>query len=456
MISFDEVFSSVKQYCREKGAIPDVAVKLWINALHPVRLDGNVALFTVQSSFQRDVILGNYGDLLKEAFLNTLGLAVDIQIQVVDEEDQEVQEKFKTNDYDEIARRHEELEHTFEGANYEYTFDTFIVGGSNEFAYAACTAVAKEPGKNYNPLFIYGPSGLGKTHLMHAIANQVHENHPDYKIIYVTSEEFGNDLISSINDNNTALFHDKYRNADVLLIDDIQFFSNKERMQEEFFHTFNKLHAEGKQIVITSDKPPKELKTQEELNLSRIEWGLITDISTPDFETRIAIIRRKAELLDLYIPDDVAEFIANRLKTNIRQLEGAVKKLKALKHLAGSPPSISMAQSVIKDILSDDQPAPITVEKIIVEVADVYGVSPEDIRSSKRSSQISTARKVAIYVVREITQMPLQAIGTEFGGRDHSTIVYSISNIETAMKHDDHLKQLVEDIIKNIRSKSHS
>ena len=208
--------------------------------------------------------------------------------------------------------------------------------------------------------------------------------------------------------------------------------------------------------MITSDKPPKELKTLEERIRSRFEWGLITDISTPDFETRIAIIRRKAELLDLYIPDDVAEFIANRLKTNIRQLEGAVKKLKALKHLAGSPPSISMAQSVIKDILSDDQPAPITVEKIILEVADVYGVSPEDIRSSKRSSQISTARKVAIYVVREITQMPLQAIGTEFGGRDHSTIVYSISNIETAMKHDEHLKQLVEDTIKNIRNKSHA
>ena len=225
-------------------------------------------------------------------------------------------------------------------------------------------------------------------------------------------------------------------------------------MQEEFFHTFNKLHAEGKQIVITSDKPPRELKTLEDRIRNRFEWGLITDISTPDFETRIAIIRRKAELLDLYIPDDVAEFIANRLKTNIRQLEGAVKKLKALKHLAGSAPSISMAQSVIKDILSDDQPVPITVEKIIAEVADVYGVSPEDIRSSKRSSQISTARKVAIYVMREITQMPLQAIGTEFNGRDHSTIVYSISNIETAMKHDEHLKQLVEDIIKNIRSKS--
>ncbi|MGN1403575.1 MAG: chromosomal replication initiator protein DnaA [Ruminococcus sp.] len=455
MNSFDEVFTRVKQYCLEEGDIPEVAVKLWIYALVPVRLDGTTALFSVQSEFQRDVILNNYESLLKEAFLSILGFEVDIRIQVDDETTMPAQNNRKPKDYDELARRHEELQHSIEVANYEYTFDTFIVGGSNEFAYAACTAVAKEPGKNYNPLFIYGPSGLGKTHLMHAIAHEVHQNHPNYKIIYVTSEEFGNDFIACINNGNTANFHDKYRNADVLLVDDVQFFSNKESMQEEFFHTFNKLHAEGKQIVLTSDKSPKELKTLEERIRSRFEWGLITDISTPDFETRIAIIRRKAELLDLYIPDDVTEFIANRLKTNIRQLEGAVKKLKALKHLAGSAPSISMAQSVIKDILSDDQPVPITVEKIIVEVADVYGVSPEDIRSSKRSSQISTARKVAIYVVREITQMPLQAIGTEFGGRDHSTIVYSISNVETAMKHDEHLKQLVEDIIKNIRSKSH-
>ena len=361
MNSFQEVFSSVKQYCREQG-IPDVAVNLWINALTPVQLDGSTAVFTVQSSFQRAVVLGNYEALLKEAFFNILGFDVTLDIQVKDEPASPApDEERPAPDFDDIARRHEELEHTFEGANYEYTFDTFIVGGSNEFAYAACTAVAKEPGVNYNPLFIYGPSGLGKTHLMHAIANEVCKNHPEYKIIYVTSEEFGNDFISSINDKNTAQFHDKYRNADVLLIDDIQFFTGKERMQEEFFHTFNKLHAEGKQIVITSDKPPRELKTLEDRIRNRFEWGLITDISTPDFETRIAIIRRKAELLDLYIPDDVAEFIANRLKTNIRQLEGAVKKLKALKHLAGSAPSISMAQSVIKDILSDDQPVPITV-----------------------------------------------------------------------------------------------
>ena len=455
MNSFHEVFECVKSYCREKGEIPDVAIQLWIEALKPVQLDGTTALFYVHSDFQRTVILTNYKNLLEEALRNTLGFEVSLKIEIEEEAHAAKPDPLRPSDYDELARRHEELEHSLEGANYEYTFDTFIVGGSNEFAYAACTAVAKEPGKNYNPLFIYGPSGLGKTHLMHAIAHEVHQNHPDYKIIYVTSEEFGNDFIAGINSGNTASFHDKYRNADVLLVDDVQFFSNKEGMQEEFFHTFNKLHAEGKQIVLTSDKSPKELKTLEERIRSRFEWGLITDISIPDFETRIAIIRRKAELLDLYIPDDVSEFIANRLKTNIRQLEGAVKKLKALKHLAGSAPSISMAQSVIKDILSDDQPVPITVEKIIVEVADVYGVTPEDIRSSKRSSQISTARKVAIYVVREITQMPLQAIGTEFGGRDHSTIVYSISNVETGMKRDEHLKQLVEDIIKNIRDKSH-
>jgi chromosomal replication initiator protein len=225
-------------------------------------------------------------------------------------------------------------------------------------------------------------------------------------------------------------------------------------MQEEFFHTFYKLHSEGKQIVITSDKPPKELITLEERLRTRFEGGLIADISAPDFETRIAIIKRKAELLQLNIPSEVAEFIANRLKSNIRQLEGAVKKLKALKHLAGSPPSISMAQSVIRDILTDDQPIPITVEKIIAEVSTVYGVSPEDLRSNKRSSQISNARKVAIYVVREITQMPLASIGTEFGGRDHSTIVYAVNNIASSIKKDSNLNNLVSDIIKNIKDKS--
>jgi len=225
-------------------------------------------------------------------------------------------------------------------------------------------------------------------------------------------------------------------------------------MQEEFFHTFYKLYQEGKQIVITSDKPPKELVTLEERLRTRFEGGLIADISAPDYETRLAIINRKSELLELKMPSEVAEFMANRLKSNIRQLEGAVLKLKALNHLAGSPITISMAQSVIRDVLTDDQPIPITVEKIISEVSTVYGVSPDDLRSNKRSSQISIARKVAIYVVREITQMPLASIGTEFGGRDHSTIVYSVNSVSDAIKKDSNLSSLVNDIIKNIKDKS--
>ena len=295
---------------------------------------------------------------------------------------------------------------------------------------------------------------MGKTHLITAIANEVRKNHPNFNIVYVTSETFGSDLVNALNTSHISNFQDKYRNADILLIDDIQFFSGKERMQEEFFHTFYKLHQEGKQIVITSDKPPKELLTLEERLRTRFEGGLIADISAPDYETRLAIINRKSELLELKMPSEVAEFMANRLKSNIRQLEGAVVRLKALNHFAGSPITISMAQSVIRDVLTDEQPIPITVEKIISEVSTVYGVSADDIRSNKRSAQISIARKVAIFVVREITQMPLASIGTEFGGRDHSTIVYSVTSVSEAMEKDSNLKNLVDDIIKNIKDKS--
>lgn len=449
MNSFAEVFECVKKYCTDIGEIGEVALKLWINALEPRSLDGNKAKFYVQSDFQKGVILNNYENLLKEAFRATLGFDVELVISTKDEEAPSAQVNF-----DELEQKHIQLEKSFENAQYDYTFDTFIVGRSNEFAYAACTAVAKDNGSTYNPLFIYGPSGLGKTHLMLAIANEMKKNNKSLNVIYVSGEAFANELIDAIKmKKDTTQFHEKYRNADVLLVDDVQFVAGKEVTQEEFFHTFNKLHQEGRQIVLTSDRPPKDIKILEDRIRTRFESGLIADVSTPDFETRIAIVRRKAELLDLNIPDEVAEFIANRLKTNIRQLEGAVNKLKALNHLAGSSPSISMAQSVIRDILNDDQPIPITVEKIIGEVANVYGVTPEDIRSNKRLSQISTARKVCIYVVREITQMPLQSIGMEFGGRDHSTIVYAINNITTGIKKDNNLKELVDDIIKNIRDK---
>ena len=442
MNSFEEVFENVKKYCLENNKIPAIGVKTWIDPLTPVDFNGENAVFSVGTDFQKNIVMTTYASILSEAFLNVLGLNVNIIINV--ESDEPVSGQVPTDA--ELDKKNAELEKSYKFANYDYTFDTFIEGPSNSFALACSKSVAKNCGERevsgYNPLFIYGPS--------------IRKNHPDFNIVYVTSETFGNDLIAAIKTNLISDFQEKYRNADILLIDDIQFFAGKERMQEEFFHTFYKLHQEGKQIVITSDKPPKELITLESRLRTRFEGGLIADISAPDYETRLAIINRKSELLDLKMPAEVSEFMANRLKSNIRQLEGAVIRLKALNHFAGSPITISMAQSVIRDVLTDEQPIPITVEKIISEVSTVYGVSPEDLRSNKRSQQISIARKVAIYVVREITQMPLASIGTEFGGRDHSTIVYSVNSVTDAIQKDANLSNLVNDIIKNIRDKSKS
>lgn len=450
MNSFGEVFEMVKTYCLEVANVGDIAFKLWINPLEPVKLDDNVAYFTVKSSFQRNIITKNYEKILLAAFANTLGFDVTIHIDVTEEEEENGEGDPISED---SAVKQAELMQTFRGAEYDYTFDTFIVGRSNEFAYAACTAVAKNCGSTYNPLFLHGPSGLGKTHLLNAISHEIKRNNPDTNIIYVTGEVFANELIAAIQNKDTSQFHKKYRSADVLLVDDIQFIAGKESTQEEFFHTFNELHQVNKQIVLTSDRPPKDIKTLEDRIRTRFEWGLIADISLPDFETRVAIIKRKAELLQLDISDEVAEFIANRLKTNIRQLEGAVKKLKASKHLVGTPPSIAMAQNVIREILNDDQPEPVTVEAIIGEVANIYSVTTDDIKSNKRSQQVSLARKVAVYVIREITQMSLDAIGMEIGGRDHSTIVYYNNDIETKMKKNPQLKETVEDIIKNISAR---
>ena len=454
MNSFEEVFENVKKYCLEVEKMPAISITTWIDQMKPVSFDGTDAVFLVKTDFQREIVINKYESTLKSAFFNILGFEVNIVINSETDESG----KIKVPTDDELQQKHAELEKTYKFANYDYTFDTFIEGRSNEFALACSKSVAKNCGSKavpvYNPLFIYGPSGMGKTHLITAIANEVRRNQPDFNIVYVTSETFGSDLVNALNNGLISDFHDKYRNADLLLIDDIQFFSGKERMQEEFFHTFFTLHKDGKQIVITSDKPPKELLTLEERLRTRFEGGLIADISAPDYETRLAIINRKSELLELKMPAEVAEFMANRLKSNIRQLEGAVIRLKALNHFAGSPITISMAQSVIRDVLTDEQPIPITVEKIISEVATVYGVNPDDIRSNKRSASISIARKVAIFVVRTVTDMPLQTIGTEFGGRDHSTIVYSISSIEDGMKKDPNLRNLVDDLIKNIQDKS--
>ncbi len=271
--------------------------------------------------------------------------------------------------------------------------------------------------------------------------------------LYIKGDDFTTELIASIRKNTPLDFHQKYRKTDILLVDDIQFIAGKDSTQEEFFHTFNSLYEAKKQIVLTSDRPPKEIQTLEDRLRTRFEWGLIADIQPPDFETRIAIVKRKAEMLDIKIPSDVCEYLAKHLKTNIRQLEGAVKKIKAYSLLSNEPMNLQTAQTAISDILNNDQPPPVTVEKIIDEVGRTFGVSSEEIRSSKRSSSISNARQLAMYVVREITQMSLSAIGDEFGGRDHSTIVYAVQQAEKTINKDQKTKAMIEDIIKNIRDR---
>ena len=334
----------------------------------------------------------------------------------------------------------------------DFTFETFVVGPSNKLAYAASMAVAEHPAQNYNPLLIYGDSGLGKTHLLYAIANVIRQNDPAAKIVYIKGDDFINEFIELIRAGRGSDFRAKYREADLLLVDDVQFVAGKEQVQNEFFHTFNNLYESGKQIVLTSDRPPSEMTLLDDRLRTRFEWGLLADVTPPDFETRVAIVKRKAELLHLDLPEDVAEFIANHLKNNIRQLEGAVKKLNAYYMLEGIQPVISVAQNAIKDILNETQPVPVTIEKIIGEVSRTFNVSPADIRGTKRNANVASARRVAIYILREVTGMSMEEIGREFSGRDHSTIVYSLKTMERDMKNDQHLRETVSDIIKNVKA----
>ncbi len=437
MDSFKEAWEVICEYCHQH--LTEVAYKTWISKIEPIKLDFSEgkAILMVPADFHRQTLIRGYMQLLNDAFASVFGEGIQICFTVPEE----------------VISKEQEINETVIDSDYEFTFDSFIVGSSNKFAHAASLAVATNPGRAYNPLFIWGNSGLGKTHLLYAIRNEIHKSTPEKVIVYVKGDDFTNELIEAIRMNTTSEFRQKYRKSDVLLVDDIQFIGGKESTQEEFFHTFNTLYEAKSQIVLTSDRPPKEIKTLEDRLRSRFESGLIADIQPPDFETRIAIIKRKAELLEMNLPDDVVEYIATRLKTNIRQLEGVVKKLKAKNQLYGEKVTINVAQKTISDILNNDQPPPLTVEKIIDEVARTFGVTGDDIRSSKRNSNISNARQIAIYAVREITDLSMNLIGEEFGGRDHSTIVYAIKQIEKNMNKDPKLKSTVDDIIKNIRDR---
>ncbi len=437
METIKEAWSQILDYLRNEEQLSQVAFNVWINHIEPHSIENGEVVAYVQTVFQKNTIEEHYGPRIIRALEQVLGIPLGLKI-IAREQNMPA------------AQPAAEVSTGFES---NFTFDNFIVGSSNRFAYAASQAVASKPAVQYNPLFIYGGSGLGKTHLMYAICNEIRKRNPAAKILYTKGETMTNEIIEMIHSGAGEELRSKYRQVDVLLVDDIQFLAGKERTQEEFFHTFDFLHSNNKQIVLTSDRPPKEIASLEERLRSRFEMGLHADIQPPDLETRIAIIREKAESLELPVSNEIAEYIAGQLKSNVRQLEGVIKNIKAQYMLTGEKLSILTAQNAIRDIRNDSQPVSITVDRIIAEVARSMQVKPEDIRSIKRSAPISQARQVAEYVMRNVTGMPMQTIGAEFGARDHSTIVYAIRKVETKMEKDPIFRNLVNDIIKNITEK---
>lgn len=334
--------------------------------------------------------------------------------------------------------------------NNKYTFETFVVGNSNRFAHAASLAVAESPSKAYNPLFIYGGVGLGKTHLMHAIGHLINENNRNLKVVYITSEKFINELISAIKDDKNIEFRNKYRNVDVLLIDDVQFIAGKERTQEEFFHTFNALHESNKQIILSSDRPPKEIKTLEERLCSRFEWGLIADIQPPDYETRIAILRKKADVDKLNIPNEVLIYIATKIKSNIRELEGALLRVVAYTNLTNSNVSLDLAKEALKDLINTKNSKTITIEYIQETIANYFDLNIDILKSQRRTQNIAFPRQIAMYLCRKLTDSSLPKIGENFGGRDHTTVIHAYEKILSKIESDQDFNNTINELSNKI------
>ncbi|WDL99453.1 chromosomal replication initiator protein DnaA [Alicyclobacillus sp. ALC3] len=336
--------------------------------------------------------------------------------------------------------------------NPRYTFTNFVIGASNRFAHAACLAVAEAPAKSYNPLFIYGGVGLGKTHLMHAISHLILERSPRLNVMYLSCEQFTNDFITSLRNNTSNEFRRRYRSIDVLLVDDIQFLAKKESTQEEFFHTFNALHNEGKQIVLSSDRPPREIPTLEDRLRSRFEWGLITDIQPPDLETRVAILQRKAKSDRFHVPEDVTFYIANQIDTNIRELEGALIRVVAYSSLVNRDIDVALAKEALKHIISPSQPKVITPQRIQKVIGDHFGLRMEDMKAKNRSKNVAFPRQIAMYLVRELTDLSLPRIGAEFGGRDHTTVLHACEKVSTELEKDPQLQDTVNRLSEAIRT----
>lgn len=429
MNTFEEVWENVCDYCKDE--LSGVAYNCWIKTLSPVKLHGKVAVVSAPTEYQKGLTENLYKELLERAFSEVFGF--DVAVEVISEEENAPKKKASEN------------------ITESFTFDNFIVGPSNDFAHAAAVAVAKNPGKQYNPLFIYGKPGLGKTHLLNAIKNYVSEQNPGFNIVYTQGEAFANEIIDAIHSGSTPDFREKFRNTDMLFVDDIQFIAGKDSTQTEFFNTFNSLHESGKQIVLTSDRPPKEINSLTERLRQRFEMGLLADIKEPDYETRVAIIRKKAEEMNFEVSDAVAQCIANQIKTNVRQIEGVLNKLMAYTNLTGERPSIFNVITVINEIRRDEVDNTITVEKIMEAVANAYDVTPSDICSKKQHMEISNARHIVIYISSQLTGMTLKQIGEKIN-RNHSTVSASLNKMEKEMAKKPRLRATIEDIMKNLKN----
>lgn len=436
----------------------------WLKQTEPIRAEGSTLYIQVPNEFTRDWVEARYALALKKTLRHLTNQDWDLRFELPAHIKPSVRHgntepTHSTLSNQQIIEPSGTVSHTenktttLETNNYQtilnpkYTFNTFVVGNSNRFAHAAALAVAEAPSKAYNPLFLYGGVGLGKTHLMHAIGHYAWEQNKDIRVIYVTSESFTNDLINAIGKKSMVEFRAKYRNADILLIDDIQFVAGKESTQEEFFHTFNALYEANKQLIISSDRPPKEIPTLEERLRSRFEWGLTTDIQPPDLETRIAILRAKAQSENIVAAPEVLSYIANHIQSNIRELEGALVRVVAFASLNKTPITIDVAKEALKDIIGSQKQKPITVELIQQAVAAHYGLKVAEMKSKKRTRSIAFPRQIAMYLTRELTDLSLPKIGEEFGGRDHTTVIHAYDKIKEEMNSDPSLQLTIKEII---------
>ena len=441
MDSFKDVLEAAQMYCKAQMAEP--TYNLYIDGLEPISFeDSSHITLSVRNDFICKIVTDRYLGLLKEAFKSVLGFDVDITLVVPSTPPHEVV----------LAQQYEANPASPQG-NYEFTFENFIKGPSNQFAFAAAQAVAANPSGAYNPLFIYGGSGLGKTHLLTAIQTEIKRTHPDFVIMYVTCEQFTNELIAAIRAGSTEDFRMKYRVADLLLVDDIQFIAGKKQTQEEFFHTFNTLYESGRQIVLTSDRPPREMTQLEDRLQTRFEWGLMVDVAPPDFETRLAIIKNKAALLGVQLPDDISSFIAENLTANVRQIEGALNKLLAYRDLLGNQVDGEAVSRAVKDMLKKYNEFVPSPALIIEYICRYYDVDEEQVRGQGRKRDLMEARQTAMYLIRRMTNLSLNDIGKEFGDRDHTTVLHSLDQVEKKMRSDPAYAEKVKEITTNINNK---